>query len=103
MVLREFARRLQANVRGVDLVARIGGEEFMVILPEAGPDAAAEIAERIRAATAAPPFAVCEKGETRAVTVSIGYALLAAGESVLELIRRADDALYASKRAAGTG
>ncbi len=99
MVLREFSRRLQANVRGVDLVARMGGEEFMVIMPEAGPHSAAEIAERIRSATAEPPFAVGEKGETRPVTVSIGYAVLRQRESVLELIKRADEALYASKNA----
>ena len=99
MVLREFARRLEANVRGVDVVARIGGEEFMVVMPEAGPRSAAVIAERIRLATEAAPFPIGETGETRMVTVSIGYAVHRPRESVLELIKRADAALYASKNA----
>lgn len=98
-VLREFARRLQANVRSVDLVARMGGEEFMVVMPDAGPRSAAEIAERVRTATAVTPFDVSTEGEVQAVTVSIGYAVLRPRESVFELIRRADAALYASKGA----
>ncbi|HET7410314.1 MAG TPA: PleD family two-component system response regulator [Paracoccaceae bacterium] len=99
MVLREFARRLQANVRSIDLVARIGGEEFMVVMPDSGAASAAEIAERVRLATADPPFRVSQSGATRSVTVSIGYAVLQPGESVFELIERADRALYASKNA----
>lgn len=98
-VLREFARRLQANVRSADVVARIGGEEFMVIMPAAGPVSAAGIAERVRQATAEPPFGLGITGASRAVTVSIGYAVHRPGESVLELIQRADEALYASKNA----
>jgi two-component system cell cycle response regulator len=49
-VLREFSRRLQENIRGVDLVARFGGEEFFVALPDVDQEAAAHAAERIRRA-----------------------------------------------------
>lgn len=99
LVLREFAQRLQKNVRNIDLVARIGGEEFMVVMPDAGAASAAEIAERIRFATASQPFRVNAIGETCMVTVSIGYAALQSAEASIELVERADRALYASKSA----
>ena len=96
-VLREFSRRLQANVRTMDLVARMGGEEFMVIMPDVTPDLAGEIAERIRSATADPQFIIDDDEQAIDVTVSIGFAVLNEVESVLELIKRADTALYDSK------
>ena len=97
MVLREFAERLQANVRGVDLVARMGGEEFMVVMPDISPGLASEIAERVRSATEEPQFVIDEDGQTIPVTVSIGFAVLQKSETVFEVVRRADEALYASK------
>ena len=96
-VLREFSRRLQDNVRGVDLVARMGGEEFMVVMPDVTPDLASEIAERVRSATADPEIAIPGEDLALNVTVSIGFAVLNEVESVFELIKRADDALYRSK------
>lgn len=99
MVLRDFARRLQASVRSVDLVARVGGEEFMVVMPDSGAGSAALIAERVRHATAERPFAISPEGAVASVTVSIGYAVLRPRESAHELIARADRALYASKGA----
>ena len=96
-VLREFSRRLQDNVRGVDLVARMGGEEFMVVMPDVTPDFASEIAERVRSATADPEIAIPGEDLALNVTVSIGFAVLNEVESVFELIKRADDALYRSK------
>jgi two-component system, cell cycle response regulator len=97
MVLSEFTRRLQSNVRSIDLVARVGGEEFMVVLPDTDPEIAGEIAERVRSATADPPFLISDVGETRNITVSIGFASMQPNESVFELLKRADRALYASK------
>jgi two-component system, cell cycle response regulator len=97
MVLVEFTRRLQCNVRSIDLLARVGGEEFMVVLPDTEPGAVAEIAERIRSATAVPPFRISDEGEIRYITVSIGFAMLQPNESVFELLKRADRALYVSK------
>ncbi|WP_339949641.1 diguanylate cyclase [uncultured Albimonas sp.] len=73
-VLRGFAARLRAAVRGVDLVARIGGEEFCVALPGADEAEARGVAERVRAAVAAAPFPAPEGGDV-AVTVSIGVAV----------------------------
>lgn len=96
-VLQEFSKRLQANVRGIDLVARMGGEEFMVVMPDVTPDLASEVAERVRSATANPEFTISADGLAIDVTVSIGFAVLNKVESVFELIKRADDALYHSK------
>lgn len=96
-VLREFSKRLQANVRTMDLVARMGGEEFMVVMPDVTPALAAEIAERIRIATADPTFVIDEDGTSIQVTVSIGFAVLNDVETVFELVKRADAALYGSK------
>ena len=56
-VLREFSRRLQENIRGVDLVARFGGEEFFVAMPDVDQRAAAHAAERIRRAIEDAPVA----------------------------------------------
>lgn len=96
-VLREFSKRLQTNVRTMDLVARMGGEEFMVVMPDVTPVLAAEIAERIRGATADPSFVIDDDGKSIKVTVSIGFAVLNDVETVFELVKRADEALYDSK------
>jgi two-component system cell cycle response regulator len=74
-VLAEFARRLQANVRGVDLVARMGGEEFLVAMPDADEAGAAIVAERVRRAVEGAPFAIgAAPGEIR-ITVSAGLTV----------------------------
>ncbi len=96
-VLREFAERLQANVREMDLVARMGGEEFMVVMPEVNDLLVAEIAERVRSSIEAPLFDVPRIDGSK-ITVSIGYGVLSADESASDLINRADLALYSSKR-----
>lgn len=98
-VLIEFARRVADEVRGVDLVCRYGGEEFLVVAPDAGAGDAAVIAERIRTAVAARSFEV-SGAEPLSVTVSAGVAQWAGeGESAAALMARADAALYRSKLA----
>ena len=62
-VLREFSRRLQENIRGVDLVARFGGEEFFVAMPDVDQRAAAHAAERIRRAIEGAPVPLPGGGE----------------------------------------
>ncbi len=101
-VLREFSRRLQENIRGVDLVARFGGEEFFVAMPDVDQAQAAAAAERIRSAVEDRPFAVPRAVPGAAgplhVTVSIGVAIGTAHETdAEEIIRRADAALFRSK------
>ncbi len=99
-VLREFSRRLQENIRGVDLVARFGGEEFFVAMPDIDMQAAGQAAERIRRAIEDAPVILPGGGGEVHVTVSIGVAIATAGDVDAEaIIKRADSALYASKEA----
>lgn len=95
-VLMGLAARLEGMLREIDLLARTGGEEFVVLLPETGGEEAMQTAERLRAAAAGRPFPVSD-GEV-AITVSIGAAAAEAGEADLDrLLKSADRALYAAK------
>jgi len=95
-VLRDMVGHIQEAVRQIDCCARLGGEEFVVLLPDADSDTAATVAERLRAALdRSLPLA---PGTIRvAYTVSIGVATLEGAESLAELMVRADAALYAAK------
>ena len=96
-VLRELAERALRQVRSVDLVARVGGEEFVVVMPETNMAGATVVADRMRLAVADEPF-VIGSGKKLQVTISIGVAITAAGDESLDaLLKRADDALYAAK------
>jgi two-component system cell cycle response regulator len=97
-VLKEFSRRLQENIRGVDLVARFGGEEFFVAMPDVDRHAAGMAAERIRRAVEGAPVVLPgSQGEVR-VTVSVGVAIATAEDQDAEtIIKRADLALYSAK------
>ncbi|MCK0197722.1 sensor domain-containing diguanylate cyclase [Ancylobacter sp. 6x-1] len=96
-VLREVSRRLETSLRSNDLLARIGGEEFAVLLPGVEPDDAADICGRLLGAIADVPINV--NGQSLAVTVSIGCASLDGIDDSGELIARADRALYRAKAA----
>ena len=83
-------------VRGEDVAARIGGEEFAVMLPEAGLDDARAFAERLREAVASATFVL--GGEPQRLTISIGIASLAPGRGDRSaLMKAADAALYRAK------
>lgn len=95
-VLREFAQLLSDSFHQGELVGRLGGEEFVVVLPGADAAGALREAERLRTRVAAHRFAVGEAAIT--VTVSIGVATAPASQvSWAELIARADEALYEAK------
>lgn len=99
-VLREFADRVRACTRGIDVVARLGGEEVAVVLPDTTLDAAYAVAERIRERVEAEPFPIQNHTRGISVTVSIGVASRRAGDtSPAEIVKRADDALYRAKAA----
>lgn len=96
-VLKELANRMRGSVRGVDLVCRFGGEEFVVILPDTELDTAGVVAERIRNRVAAEPFRLPD-GQMLERTVSVGIgALQMPGDTVETILKRADAALYDAK------
>jgi diguanylate cyclase (GGDEF)-like protein len=96
-VLRQVGRRLHDAVRPYDGVGRLGGEEFLVVLPGAPAPVAAEVAERVRRAIAGSPIAVA--GGELALTLSAGVAAAPAGLVDPDpLLAAADDALYEAKR-----
>jgi two-component system, cell cycle response regulator len=98
-VLREFASRIKKSVRNVDLACRLGGEEFVVIMPEADSDIAFVTAERLRERVASEPFFIAGGTKSIMITVSIGAASRLHDYDTSELmIKRADDAVYAAKR-----
>jgi len=97
-VLREFAGRLRQNVRGIDLACRMGGEEFVVVMPDTDGPVAEKVAERIRAQIADTPFLVGAEGREIAVTVSVGVsAMMREADTVEAMMKRADLALYEAK------
>ncbi len=93
-VLLALGERLAGSVRAIDLVGRWGGEEFLLLCPGTDRDGAVAVAEKIRAAVAAEPFA-----EGISLTVSLGVAVSAGSEPPESVIDRADRALYAAKDA----
>jgi diguanylate cyclase (GGDEF)-like protein len=96
-VLQHVVDIVQACLRKSDLLARYGGEEFCLLLPDAGPDAARSLAERIRLEIEAAKYR--NGALTLTLTSSAGVASLAAADdTVAGLVRRADEALYLAKR-----
>jgi diguanylate cyclase (GGDEF)-like protein len=91
-----FGQRLRQSVRGIDIVGRWGGEEFVAILPEATPQEASEVAERIRSTISLQPFAIAGG---LFITCSVGVASYPSHATTLNnLIEAADQAMYAAKR-----
>ncbi len=98
-VLQELATRLKAQVRAIDLCCRMGGEEFVVILPETDLQVGFTVAERMRRAIATKPFNAGAKQGPLAITVSIGVAgFESLTDTPQSILKRADDALYEAKR-----
>jgi len=95
-VLKAVAEALRSTARGADLVARFGGEEFVLVLPDTSAELAVRIAERLRLAIEALSTEV--DGQVIRVTASFGVAQRAAQDSQLEVLERADAALYSSKK-----
>ena len=97
--LRQLADRALRGVRSIDLVARLGGEEFVVVMPETDLKAAMTVADRLRQAVAGEPFFIHTTGDRRPITISAGVAVAQPGDTVDTLLQRADDALYRAKNA----
>ena len=95
-ILKEIAARLVTNMRAVDVVSRYGGEEFMIAMPDTIEGDAYLAADRVRAFIAGTPIFV--DGQALSITTSAGVAQVAKGEQLRDVFRRADAALYQSKR-----
>lgn len=99
VILRELGERVGSILRGGDTLGRFGGEEFVILLPEADLEQACLIAERIRAAVAAIPLATKHVEEGINTTISVGVATYPAdGETISGLLEKADQAMYWAKR-----
>lgn len=93
-----FAKLCVNSVRAVDSVGRLGGEEFAIILPETDATEAMMVAQRIRRVVSANEF-ISPSGEVFNLTVSIGVAEVQQEKNLEQVLSRADQALYAAKRA----
>lgn len=98
-ILKQFAERIERNVRGFDLCARFGGEEFVVMMPEADRALAEKVGERLRWAMEVEAFETGEEVGSIDITCSVGGATLREGEDAPSLMKRADMALYKAKNA----
>ncbi|MGH6824499.1 PleD family two-component system response regulator [Methyloceanibacter sp.] len=98
-VLREFAARIRRNTRGIDVACRLGGEEFVVVIPDCDLAMACQVGERLRQCIAAAPFEVGGKVGLLQVTASVGVAAVEFDDDAPEfMLKRADQALYCAKR-----
>ena len=97
-VLARFAELMRRTLRPRDLLARHGGEEFCVLLPEVGARRAMQAAERLRARVDAQPAQVSREIQV-CYTVSVGVAEWEPGMEVADLVEAADGALYGAKGA----
>ena len=91
-VLQQVAKLLREHTRSSDVLARWGGEEFMILLPQTALDAAHEVAEKVRASIAAHEF-----HRVGCLTLSFGVTSLDNSEELNTLLKRVDDALYLAK------
>jgi len=99
LTLQKVVEVCRQILRGVDIVGRLGGEEFGVILPETGTERARQVAERVRQSIAATPVPLVQGGAVF-VTTSVGVATFCASDGNVDaVLTRADQALYNAKRA----
>lgn len=96
LALIETVRRLQKNLRSEDYLGRMGGEEFLILLPDTDIQQAQILAQRIREEFASHPMLLLE--QHRSITLSGGITLLSASDHIFDdMLRRADDAMYTAK------
>lgn len=106
-VLVEMARRMRGCLRSYDAIGRYGGEEFLLVLPNSGPQVAKDLAERIRAVVVNTPFELGNGSDAGSVRMSLSLGVVTLAEPralpAQELIRVADRALYDVKDQGGDG
>ena len=98
LVLKHVASLLKDTLRETDIPFRYGGEEFIIVLPEAHVENAVRVAEKVRNVVADTPLVLEDQPEPLRVTISLGVAELKRDDTLDTLIKQADQALYAAKR-----
>jgi diguanylate cyclase (GGDEF)-like protein len=98
LVLQKVAGQLTQNIRNVDFVARLGGEEFVVVLPETDLKGALEVGSRLRSAVRNNAIETAQGPLTVTVSVGVGSGVLAEVDDHKQMIQDADHALYVAKR-----
>jgi len=98
-LLKQMQKRISENVRVTDLLARFGGEEFVIVMPDTNISDAYTVAEKIREIIATEPFVLSGENTTHSVTVSIGIAEMQKSDldNIKKFIVRADRYLYKAK------
>ncbi|MDR0288813.1 MAG: PleD family two-component system response regulator [Rickettsiales bacterium] len=98
-LLKQMQKRISENIRVTDLLARFGGEEFVIVMPDTNISDAYTVAERIREIIATEPFVLSGENTTHSVTVSIGIAEMQKSDldNIKKFIVRADRYLYKAK------
>ncbi|MDR1139717.1 MAG: PleD family two-component system response regulator [Rickettsiales bacterium] len=98
-LLKQMQKRISENIRVTDLLARFGGEEFVIVMPDTDVSDAYTVAERIREIIATEPFVLSGENTTHSVTVSIGIAEMQKSDldNIKKFIVRADRYLYKAK------
>ncbi|WP_178862054.1 GGDEF domain-containing protein [Thiomicrorhabdus cannonii] len=96
-VLRYLAKLLHRETKGQDSIARFGGEEFAILLPDTGYSDAINVANNIRKKIAARPLQVRSSNQPLQITVSAGVAMYQLGEEIETLLTRVDECLYKAK------
>ncbi len=97
-VLKMLGKHLKNHIKGQDIAARFGGEEFILVLPKTPIKGAYLLAQQIRLGVADMKLKIKDTGEPiDQITISLGVALLKSDESLDAAIKRADDALYRAK------
>ena len=95
-VLKIIATQLRKHLRASDFIARFGGEEFVLLIPDATLETGVQLVEKLRLAIEACPFHF--KGEPVTITVSIGLSAFRPGDRSEQVLKRADAALYEAKK-----
>ena len=99
-VLQELANRVSGKLRSFDTVARMGGEEFVIVMPDTNVTIACAVAERLRQDIETTGFTAPGLAAKLPITISIGVATaLESGDTSEAILKRADDALYRAKAA----
>jgi diguanylate cyclase len=98
-VIRAVAHVLRSSIKGRDVAARLGGEEFAILLPQTSLNGAAAVAEQIRGTVAQGRICRPDGNESIGqVTLSVGVAVAKVGDTLEALLERADAAMYTAKR-----